>query len=140
MRRSKSNQTDSCYRTNVRALHLPRIQSGCRTRTKACVRFGPRFGKTLKQLKLKRSRIRTGSLEHHVLVWSTSVERLTMTSRLNRQQIQIQTVGHHHLGAINARMAAVCRFTAALAHYASLGARQGPQPPIVQTSVSHSRR
>ena len=53
-------------------------------------RFGPSFGKTLKQFKLKRSRIRTGSLEHHVLVWSTSVERLTMTSRLNQQRLQIQ--------------------------------------------------
>ena len=45
---------------------------------------------TLKQFKLKRSRIRTESLEHHVLVWSTSVERLTMTSRLNQQRLQIQ--------------------------------------------------
>ena len=77
-------------------------------------------------------------MEHQVRVWSTSVERLTMTSGLNRSQVQIQTVGRHHLGAIHARMAAVCRFTAALAHYGSLGARQGPEP--LQTSVSHSRR
>ena len=127
----------------MRALHLPRIQLGSRTRTKACVgpvdRFGPRFGKTLKQFKLKithqdrKPGAPCAGLEY-------VCRKTDKTSRLNRQQIQIQTVGHHHLGAINARMAAVCRFTAALAHYASLGARQGPQPPIVQTSVSHSRR